>query len=344
MARYTVLFFIFLLCMACDSAKVARIENGSSASVTLMVHGGAGTITKENLTPEKEAAYHSALKEALHAGYEVLSNGGESVDAVVAAITVLENSPLFNAGKGAVFTSDGRNELDASIMDGSSLKAGAVAGVTTVKNPIKAAAAVMTQSAHVMLAGEGADQFARDQGLEIVDPSYFVDSARYQHFLRGKKLEKSQEGASLRIPERDKKFGTVGAVALDQFGNIAAGTSTGGMSNKKFGRVGDSPVIGAGTYANNRTCAVSGTGWGEFFIRLVVAYDISAMIEYGNLSLQEAADSVIMRKLPALGGDGGVIALDKNGNIAMPFNTKGMFRGYIRAKGEARTFLYGTED
>jgi beta-aspartyl-peptidase (threonine type) len=342
MTRFSSLFFI-LLCIACESGKIASVNNGHRAPLTLVVHGGAGTITRENTTPEREAAYREALKAALDAGYEVLKNGGKSIDAVIAAITILEDSPLFNAGKGAVFTSDGRNELDASIMDGSSLKAGAVASVTTVKNPIKAAYAVMTQSPHVMLAGKGADEFARNQGLQIVDASYFVDSARYQQFLRGKKAKKSQDGASLRIPEIDKKFGTVGAVALDQFGNIAAGTSTGGMNNKKFGRVGDSPVIGAGTYANNKTCAVSGTGWGEFFIRLVVAYDISGMMEYGNRSLQEAADSVIMQKLPALGGDGGVIALDKNGNIAMPFNTKGMFRGYIRAKGEAKTFIYDEE-
>ena len=342
MTRFTVLF-VFLLCMACESGKVARIENRNQPPITLLVHGGAGSISRDRLTPDQEARYHETLKQALEAGFAILQEGGKSVEAVIAAVSILEDSPLFNAGKGAVFTADGRNELDASIMDGSNLKAGAVAGVTTVKNPIKAAYAVMTESEHVMLAGEGADEFAKSHGLETVHPSYFVDSARYQQFLRSQKTQKGQEGASVPVPAVDKKFGTVGAVALDRFGNIAAGTSTGGMSNKRFGRVGDSPIIGAGTYANNRTCGVSATGWGEFFIRLVVAYDISAMMEYGNRSLQEAADSVIMEKLPSLGGNGGVIALDRNGNIAMPFNTPGMFRGYIQAKGEAKTFLYGDE-
>lgn len=261
---------------------------------------------------------------------------------LIAAIAVLEDSPLFNAGKGAVFTYAGKNELDASIMDGSNLKAGAVAGVTTIKNPIKAAYAVMNQSEHVMLSGGGADAFAREQGLEIVDPSYFVDSARYQQYLRRRQAEKQHAGSAAQ-QEPEKKFGTVGAVALDQYGNLAAGTSTGGMSDKKYGRIGDSPVIGAGTYARNSTCAVSATGWGEFFIRLAVAHDISAMIEYAGLSLEEAADSVIMKKLPALGGDGGIIALDQSGNISMKFNTEGMYRGYIREKGDAQTFIYNDE-
>lgn len=226
-------------------------------------------------------------------------------------------------------------------MDGSNLNAGAVAGVMTVKNPIKAAYAVMTQSEHVMLSGKGADAFAKKQGLEMVDPGYFIDSARYRQYQQRRKAEKKSEGASLNVASPDKKYGTVGAVALDQFGNIAAGTSTGGMSDKKFGRVGDSPIIGAGTYANNHTCGVSATGWGEFFIRLSVAHDISAMMEYKNVSLQEAVDTVILGKLPQLGGSGGVIALDRNGNVSMTFNPEGMYRGYIRSKGEAKTFLYG---
>lgn len=327
--------------MACESGKSTMGEPERSRKIALVIHGGAGTIRKENMTPKQEDAYHNTLKQALDAGFEVLEKGGKSVDAVISAITILEDSPLFNAGKGAVFTHDGRNELDASIMDGETLKAGAVAGVTTVKNPIKAAHAVMMQSRHVMLAGEGADEFAKDHGLEIVDPSYFVDSVRYQRFLDRSNTDKSKEGASLSPSGDDKKFGTVGAVALDQFGNIAAGTSTGGMSDKRYGRIGDSPIIGAGTYANNKTCGISGTGWGEFFIRLVIAHDISALMEYGNLSLKEAADSVIMKKLPRLGGDGGVIGLDKDGNITMTFNTPGMYRGFIRNKGEAKTFLYG---
>lgn len=342
MMRFTLLFFTFFLAMACDTPNATHVEN-SVAPVALVIHGGAGAISKEFLSEEQEAAYHAALKKALEAGFAVLDRGGKSVDAVIAAIVILEDSPLFNAGKGAVFTADGRNELDASLMDGSNLKAGAVAGVTTIKNPIKAAYTVMTDSEHVMLAGEGADVFAKSHGLEIVEPGYFVDSTRYQQFLKSKKSGKL-EGTSHQALENAGKFGTVGAVALDRFGNIAAGTSTGGMSNKRFGRVGDSPVIGAGTYANNRTCAVSGTGWGEYFIRLVIAHDISAMMEYGHLTLQQAADSVIMKKLPALGGSGGVIALDNAGNIAMPFNTKGMYRGYIRAVGEAKTFLYGEDE
>ena len=338
--RSATLFVIFFLVMACKSENTSNpAEQEKKSPVTLVIHGGAGIIRKENMTPEREEAYHAALKQALDSGYAILSSGGTSLDAVIASITVLEDSPLFNAGKGAVFTYSGKNELDASIMDGSNLKAGAVAGVTTIKNPIKAAYAVMTESEHVMLAGRGAEKFAEEHGLEIVHPSYFVDSARYQQYLNRRKTERTKDSALL-DQEQEKKFGTVGAVALDQHGNIAAGTSTGGMSDKKYGRVGDSPIIGAGTYANNKTCGVSSTGWGEYFIRLAVAHDISAMMEYGGLTLKEAADTVIMKKLPALGGDGGVIALDREGNIAMTFNTDGMYRGYIRAQGKARTFLY----
>lgn len=326
--------------MACDPRKSSpsQTQNSGNPPLTLVIHGGAGTIRKENMTPAQEQAYHKALRHALDTGYSVLECGGKSVEAVIAALTTLEDSPLFNAGKGAVFTYSGKNELDASIMDGSNLKAGAVAGVTTIKNPIKAAYAVMMESEHVLLAGRGAEAFALEHGLEIVDPSYFVDSARYRQYLDRRKSEKSK--ADAQAPE---KFGTVGAVALDQYGNIAAGTSTGGMSDKKYGRVGDSPIIGAGTYAKNTTCGVSATGWGEFFIRLAVAHDISAMIEYGELSLAAAVDSVIMKKLPALGGDGGVVALDREGNIAMTFNTDGMYRGFIRAKGQASTFIYKEE-
>lgn len=343
MARFACVLVFFSLISACDPGKMSQTPDVRKPSVSLVIHGGAGTIRKENMTPERQEAYHTALKQSLDAGYEVLAGGGTSLDAVVAAIAVMEDSPLFNAGKGAVFTYSGKNELDASIMDGSNLKAGAVAGVTTIKNPIKAAYAVMTASEHVMLAGRGAEEFAKDRGLEIVDPSYFLDSARYQQYLNRRKAEGSENGAGIDQPSDEKKFGTVGAVALDQYGNIAAGTSTGGMSDKKFGRVGDSPIIGAGTYANNKTCGVSSTGWGEYFIRLAVAHDISAMMEYAGVSLQEAADSVIMKKLARLGGDGGVIAIDKDGNISMTFNTAGMYRGYIRAKGEAKTFLYKDE-
>jgi beta-aspartyl-peptidase (threonine type) len=258
----------------------------------------------------------------------------KAVDAVIAAIKIMENSPLFNAGKGAVFTHDERNELDASIMDGSNLMAGAVAGVTTIKNPIVAAYAVMTKSNHVMLIGRGAEVFAEEQGLEIVPQSYFFDSTRYQQLLRLKANENTSNVAT------EQKFGTVGCVALDSYGNLAAGTSTGGMTNKKYGRVGDSPIIGAGTYANNLTCAVSATGWGEFFIRLNVAHDVHALMEYAHLSIREAGDSVVLKKLPRLGGDGGIIALDRRGNFTMPFCTEGMYRGYITKKGEGKVFIY----
>ena len=282
--------------------------------IAIVVHGGAGTILKKNMSDEKEKKYKSKLEEAIRAGYQVLQNGGTSLDAVEQTIIILEDSPLFNAGKGAVFTHDKRNELDASIMEGSNLKAGAVAGVTHIKNPIRAARAVMEKSDHVLLAREGAEQFALLQKLDTVSPTYFFTEKRAKSLKRAKKEE---------------KFGTVGCVALDQNGNIAAGTSTGGMTNKKWGRIGDSPIIGAGTYANNSTCGVSSTGWGEYFIRGVVAHDISAMMEYGGKSLKESADHVIHQKLTELGGTGGVIALDQKGNIAMVFNTEGMYRGFM---------------
>jgi beta-aspartyl-peptidase (threonine type) len=315
-------------------------ERKEAGPISLVIHGGAGTIKKENMTPEKERAYHAKLQEALDSGYAVLERGGKSLDAVIAAIKIMEDSPLFNAGKGAVFTNEGKNELDASIMDGSNEMAGAVAGVTTVKNPITAAYAVMTKSEHVMLIGKGAEKFAAEQGLDIVDPSYFFDSTRYQQLLKLKENEAGKEASFYDPSIGDKKFGTVGCVALDQYGNLAAGTSTGGMNNKKYGRVGDAPLIGAGTYAKNATCGVSATGWGEYFIRLSVAHDISAMMEYAGLSLEEAADSVVMKKVPALGGDGGIIAMDRQGNISMTFNTSGMYRGYKKKGEQGKTFIY----
>ncbi len=313
----------------------------------LVVHGGAGTILKKNMTAEKEEAYRVALIEAIKAGYNLLKANKSSLDAVEAAIRVLEDSPLFNAGKGAVFTNDGRNELDASIMDGKNLAAGAVAGVTTIRNPISAARAVMEKSEHVMMIGKGAEKFAKEVGLEIVDPSYFYTPDRWnslQKIWKEDSIKKNQDKADekslkLGIENKDNKFGTVGAIALDSKGNLAAGTSTGGMTNKKFGRVGDSPIIGAGTYANNNTVAVSATGWGEFFIRNVVAYDVSALIEYKGFSVKEASRMVI-NKVGKLGGDGGIIALDKNGNMAMPFNTEGMFRGAITEAGKIEVRIY----
>jgi beta-aspartyl-peptidase (threonine type) len=337
MKHLSLILIVFV--MAC-SAKPEKAEELKSGPITLVIHGGAGTIRKANMTPEKEAAYHAALQQALDSGYAVLKRGGKSTDAVIAAIKIMEDSPLFNAGKGAVFTNEEKNELDAAIMDGSNLMAGSVAGVTTIKNPITAAYAVMTKSEHVMMVGKGAEQFAQLNGIEIVDPSYFFDSARYKALLKAKQSEKDKAAMLYDPYTKDSKFGTVGAVALDQYGNLAAGTSTGGMTNKRFGRVGDAPIIGAGTYANNQTCAISATGWGEYFIRLNVAHDVAALKGYAGLTVQQAADSVVMKKLPALGGDGGIIALDRQGNFALTFCTEGMYRGYVNEKEGAKTFIY----
>ncbi len=298
----------------------------------LVIHGGAGNINKENVSAKSQSQYKNKLKEALTKGGEVLNSGGSALDAVTVAITTLEDSPLFNAGKGAVFTEEGRNEMDASIMDGKSGMAGAVASVRTIKNPVLGARAVMEKSKHVLIAGDGADIFARNQGLNIVDTSYFFTDKRWNSFQKVK--------AQLTNGE---KHGTVGAVALDKYGNLAAGTSTGGMTNKMKGRIGDSPIIGAGTYADNNTCAVSATGHGEFFIRNVVAYDISALMKYRGFSLNAAADSVIMKKLVDQGGDGGIIAVDKDGNFTMTFNTEGMFRGVITTDGTLETSLFGKD-
>ena len=294
-----------------------------SVEFSIAIHGGAGTITRKNMTPGKENAYRSKLKETLNVGYSILNKGGTSLDAVEATIRIMENSELFNAGKGAVFTNARTNELDASIMDGSSLKAGAVARVKTVKNPISAARKVMEETWHVMLSGDGADKFAKEQGLDIVDPNYFYTQRRWDS------LKKIQV----------EKHGTVGCVALDKHGNLAAGTSTGGLTNKRWGRVGDSPIIGAGTYANNQTCAVSGTGQGEYFIRGNVAYDVSAIMEYKGKSVGEAAQNVI-RKLSDKGGNGGIITMDSKGNISMPFNTAGMYRGFRKAGQAPEIFIY----
>ncbi|ATL48667.1 beta-aspartyl-peptidase [Chitinophaga caeni] len=312
----------------------------------MVIHGGAGTILKKNMTPEKEKAYKMVLKAALEAGYAKIQSGASSLDAVQAAINVMEDSPLFNAGKGAVFTHEGKNEMDASIMDGKTLKAGAVAGVTIIKNPVNAARAVMEQTAHVMLARDGAEAFAKAAGLEIVDPSYFYTDDRWKSLQKLLLRDSSKTQLDHSYEDRlnkfniDEKFGTVGAVALDKEGNLAAATSTGGMTNKKFGRVGDSPLIGAGTYANNKTAAVSCTGWGEHYIRNVAAYDLSAMMEYKGLSVSEAGKEVI-KKIAATGGDGGLIALSKEGQVAMPFNTAGMYRGTVTEDGKIQILIYG---
>lgn len=295
----------------------------------LVIHGGAGNITPERFSAEKQLFYEQELTKALAAGEEVLSNGGSALDAVVAAIQVMEECPLFNSGKGAVFNAEGKNELDASIMDGKTLKAGAVAGVMIIRSPVEAARRVMDSSAHVMMAGRGAEEFARVQGLELVDPSYFYTEESWQEYLKVK--------AQI---EKDGRKGTVGAVALDRQGNLAAATSTGGMVYKKYGRIGDSPVIGAGTYANNESCAVSCTGHGEFFIRNSVAFDVSARMLYLGETIDQAANYIINEKLKAQGAAGGLIALDKDGNLSMPFNTAGMFRAYVKAGGKAEVLMF----
>ena len=299
----------------------------------LVMHGGAGTITRQSMTPEVEKQYRETLEQALRTGQAILAKGGTSLDAVEASIRLLEDSPLFNAGKGAVFTHEGRNELDAAIMDGKNKRAGSVAGVTVVKNPISAARAVMEKSPHVMMAGHGADLFATQVGLEVVDPSYFWTERRWKELQR--ELQQEQQAVPIQ-----HHLGTVGAVALDQSGNLAAGTSTGGTSNKKFGRVGDSPIIGAGTYAENESVAVSCTGTGEYFIRWTVAHDIAALYKYRGMSVEAAGNEVINHKLKDNNGDGGAIILDGKGNFAMPFNTEGMYRGWIGADGVPHVLIY----
>lgn len=325
-------------------------QTKDTSKYVLVIHGGAGTILKQNMTPEKEKKYKEGLQQALDAGNKILANGGSALDAVEAAVRILEDNPLFNAGKGAVFTNEGKNELDAAIMDGSTLKAGAVASVTHIKNPVSTARMVMEKSEHVMLIGEGAEKFAKQNGVQLVDPTYFFTQERWDALQKAKKADSTKiksdttsKKAVRQAGNHDNKYGTVGAVALDKHGNLAAATSTGGMTNKRFGRVGDAPIIGAGTYADNNTCAISGTGWGEFFIRLVMAKSISDRIEYAKQTLDAAAKEMIMKKLPALGGDGGLIGVDKNGNITMPFCTEGMYRGYIKSSGETEIKIYKGE-
>ncbi|MBS1271874.1 MAG: Isoaspartyl peptidase [Candidatus Marinimicrobia bacterium] len=309
---------IFLICIF-PLLLIAQ-DAPQNSGFGLAIHGGAGTILKSKMSAEKEQAYRSALESALEKGYRILEKGGSSLDAVEQVINLLEDDSLFNAGKGAVFTAEGTNELDASIMDGKTLNAGAVAGVKHIKNPISLARLVMEKSPHVMLAQKGAEAFAKRHGVSMVDEDYFYTKRRWESLQRRIEREKQKSG--------DGSHGTVGCVALDKDGNLAAGTSTGGMTYKRFGRIGDSPIIGAGTYANNKTCAVSATGHGEYFIRNVVTHDISAMMAYKNISLEEVANTVIMEKLVELGGSGGVIAIDAGGNITMPFTTDGMYRGY----------------
>ena len=313
---------LMLLCFfySCNSNKV---------DFAIVIHGGAGTILKKNMSDEMELAYKLKLEEAINAGYNILEKNGSSKDAVEETIKILENSELFNAGKGSVLSNKGVVEMDASIMNGQNLNAGAISGIKTIKNPISAARLVMEKSEHVFLSGEGAEEFAKLQGLDIIDNEYFITETRLKSLLNTKKRDSI----------KDNKFGTVGCVAIDKFGNITSGTSTGGMTNKKWNRIGDVPIIGAGTYANNNTCGISSTGWGEYFIRNVVAYDISSQIEYKKISIDLAAKNTL-KKVKDLGGNGGVIGIDKNGNILMDFNTEGMYRGYKKSDGESEISIY----
>ncbi len=306
-------------------------------NISLAIHGGAGTILKSAMTSEKELAYQKGLQAALDEGYGLLANGGSSIDAVEAAVTSLEDCTLFNAGKGSVFTSEGSHEMDASIMDGSNLMAGAVSAISGVKNPVQLSRLVMEQSGHVFLSGEGAEKFAKQMNCKFESDDYFYDEFRHQQWLEVKGTDQFQLDHS---DNKEHKFGTVGAVALDSRGNIAAATSTGGMTNKRFGRIGDSPMIGAGNYANNQTCAVSCTGSGEFFIRGVVAYDVSCLIEYKGLSLAQACHEVVQKRLMKIGGDGGLIAVDTHGNIVLEFNTEGMYRGARNNNGLNEISIY----
>jgi beta-aspartyl-peptidase (threonine type) len=304
---------------------------------SIAIHGGAGTLVKGLMTPQLEQQYKEALEIALEVGYAILKNGGTSIDAVESSVRILENSPLFNAGKGSVFTAEGTHEMDAAIMEGKNRKAGAVSLVTGIKNPVSLARDVMDKSYHVFLAGEGAMRFAKENGHTIENPDYFYDEVRYQQWQGIKDTKGFQLDHSVK---KEGKFGTVGAVACDKEGNLAAATSTGGMTNKKWGRVGDSPMIGAGNYANNKTCAISCTGSGEYFIRGVVAYDVSCLMEFKGLSLAEAASEVIHKRILELQGDGGLIAVDANGNVVMPFNTEGMYRAFKTSEGKKEIGIY----
>jgi len=324
---YILLFALIALSQAFAQSITPKIN------YTLVIHGGAGNITPTNLPAGKASEFKDKLTEVLRHGDSILKAGGTSLDAVESCVRMMEDCPLFNAGKGAVFNAEGKNELDAAIMDGKTGLAGAVAGVTTIRNPISAARAVMEKSNHVMLSGKGAEIFAAELGLELVSPDYFFTQPRWDAYLKAKAYTDS-------IDNIDKKHGTVGCVAVDQYGNLAAATSTGGMTFKKYGRIGDTPVIGAGTYADNKTCAVSATGHGEFFIRNMVAYDIAAIMKYKGLSVSEAAEVVVMHKLKKQGGTGGIIAVDSKGNVAMTFNTTGMFRGYVKSGGEMMVGIF----
>ncbi|HZH55420.1 MAG TPA: isoaspartyl peptidase/L-asparaginase [Sphingobacteriaceae bacterium] len=342
---FSAMLFTSIALVSCNDAEqsAATDSEQSGPKYVMVIHGGAGTISQSSMTPEREQAYHEGLTTALENGYQAISEGKSALDAVEAAILVLEDNPLFNAGKGAVFTHEGKNELDASIMDGRDRNAGAVAGLTRIKNPILAARMVMEESEHVMMVGHGAELFVTSLGMDTVEPSYFFTERRWDALQRAIKAEEVDKAAFNQQeydqhPD-DRKFGTVGAVALDQNGNLAAGTSTGGMTNKRYGRVGDAPIIGAGTYANNETVGVSSTGWGEYYIRSVAAYRVSALMELKGLSVVEASKQVI-QEIEDLGGNGGLISLDKNGQVAMEFNTSGMYRGTVDEDGNISIHIF----
>lgn len=338
--KHILSLLVLLFVVGCTAVKDNR-----EPTFGIVIHGGAGTILKENMSAEMEQAYREKLAEAVATGHAILKAGGTSQDAVEQTIHVMENSPLFNSGKGAVLTAGESIALDASFMDGKTLDAGAIAGVKHIKNPISAAIKVMNNSPHVMLAGAGADQFAVEQGLDTVPESYFITERRLDALKRVQEKEANKNLSFNAVEEqyfKNQRIGTVGCVALDLQGNLAAGTSTGGMTNKKWDRIGDAPIIGAGTYANNASCGVSATGWGEFFIRSVVAHDIAALVEYKNLSIQEAS-KIVLQKVEDLGGDGGVVVLDSRGNVAMEFNTPGMYRAHMNASGELNVKIYKNE-
>jgi beta-aspartyl-peptidase (threonine type) len=348
MKHFVLLFSVLLLLAGCKEATQSIEKPESDTPVySLVIHGGAGGIKREYFSEEQQEAYRQKLQEALDAGYAVLEEGGAAIEAVQIAINIMEDSPLFNAGKGSVYNSEGNQEMDAAIMDGKSLNSGAVAGINHIKNPILAARVVMDSSKHVLLSGKGAEIMAEMYGIEMVDSTYFFDERRLNQLQRAQDNEKPEDAQAALfhrgLPD-DRKHGTVGAVAYDQAGNIVAGTSTGGMTNKKYGRIGDVPVIGAGTYANNLTCGISATGTGEYFIRTVAAHEVSSLIRYGNMSPDEALNEVLFNQIGPLGGEGGMILIDSKGDVYWDFNSTGMFRGMKTSKGENKVAMFEKQD
>jgi L-asparaginase / beta-aspartyl-peptidase len=339
MSRFVILG-MFAFAAVASAQTFGRMSSVKENKIGLVVHGGAGTMERGKMTPQHEREYRAGIENALRVGWEILQRGGSSLDATEAAVRAFEDDPLFNAGKGSVFNADGVNEMDAAIMDGKTLRAGAVANLQHVKNPISLARLVMEKSPHILMAGEGAEKFAKEHGLELIDSKYFFTQDRWDALQKTKAAEKAGANGDKKFFLSDQDLhGTVGAVALDQDGNLAAATSTGGKTNKLSGRIGDTPIIGGGTYANNATCAVSGTGDGEFFIMATAAHDVSALMEYRHKTLEEASLAVI-NKIGKLGGAGGMIAIDKHGKIALPFNTSGMYRGYVDPNGKFVTEIY----